>query len=219
MTNTRSPHYISPKLEVRPCPEKGGYGVFAREAIVKHDLLCAWGGDVVAQSELGNLSHEIITHGIQVEEGIYLMPPTDGLTSADYFNHSCAPNAGLSGQICLVAIRDISPDEEVCFDYAMSDTTPYDEFDCHCGAVTCRGRVTGNDWRRPELQRRYYGYFMPYIQRRIDALYSKRKSSNKMAGRKNDYDIKIVSGKKTVYGIKIVSGKKGNFGRRPLVIP
>ncbi len=210
-----SPHYTSPKLELRPCPEKGGFGVFAREAVKKNELLCAWGGIMVPESALSELSIETITHGVQIEEGMYLMPP-GGLTTGDYVNHSCNPNAGLSGQVCLVAMRDIFPDEEICFDYAMSDTTPYDEFECNCGAPTCRGRVTGNDWMRPELQRRYYGYFMPYIQRRIDAFYSKRKSFSKMAGRKTDYDIKIVSGKKTVYGIKIVSGKKGTSSRRPV---
>lgn len=203
-----SPSYTSPKLELRTLPEKGGYGIFARELIKKHELISAWGGVMVPEEKLDELPHEIVTHGIQIEEGIYLMPPNNELTMADYFNHSCNPNAGLSGQVCLVAMRDIASGEEVCFDYAMSDTTPYDEFECHCGSMTCRKYVSGNDWMRPELQRRYYGYFMPYIQRRIDAFYSKRKRFSKMAGRKNDYDIKIVSGKKMVYGIKIVSGKK-----------
>lgn len=61
--------------------------------------------------------------------------------------------------------------EEVCFDYAMSDGSPYDEFDCTCGAADCRRRVTGNDWCRPELQQRYAGYFSPYLQRRIEQLH------------------------------------------------
>src|SRR5262249_55358196 len=51
----------------------------------------------------------------------------------------------------------------------MSDGTPYDQFPCGCGATTCRGHVTGDDWARPELWERYRGYFSPYLQRRIDA--------------------------------------------------
>jgi hypothetical protein len=66
-------------------------------------------------------------------------------------------------------MRDIQPGEEICFDYAMSDTMPYDEFQCECGAPNCRRSVTGSDWQLPELQKRYAGYFSPHVQRRIDA--------------------------------------------------
>jgi len=83
------------------------------------------------------------------------------------FNHSCNPNSGLSGQITLIAIREIERDEEVCFDYAMSDSSDYDEFECHCGQPNCRKKITGRDWKLPELQGRYRDYFSPYLQRRI----------------------------------------------------
>jgi hypothetical protein len=103
---------------------------------------------------------------LQVEDRHFLVPRPIG--EGDYVNHSCNPNAGLSGQIGLVAMRDIKIDEEVCFDYAMSDTMPYDEFECGCGQPTCRGKITGNDWQRPELQKRYAGFFSPHVQRKID---------------------------------------------------
>jgi len=93
----------------------------------------------------------------------------------DYVNHCCNPNAGLSGQIALVAMRDIQPGEEICFDYAMSDTRPYDEFACDCGAPNCRRHVTGSDWQLPELQKRYAGYFAPHVQRKIDAMHASRR--------------------------------------------
>ncbi len=31
----------------------------------------------------------------------------------------------------------------------------------------CRGRVTGQDWRRPELQARYGDEFLPHLRRRM----------------------------------------------------
>lgn len=40
---------------------------------------------------------------------------------------------------------------------------------CNCGAQICRGIVTGQDWRRKELQRKYHGYIAWYLQRKIDA--------------------------------------------------
>ena len=69
----------------------------------------------------------------------------------------------MSGQIGVVALRDLAAGDEICIDYAMCDGSPYDEFECGCGTPTCRGRITGDDWRRPELQARYAGYFSPYF--------------------------------------------------------
>src|SRR5690606_33853967 len=86
----------------------------------------------------------------------------------DFVNHSCEPNAGLLGQIGLVAMRAIAAEEEICYDYAMSDGSAYDEFDCSCGMRLCRGRISGSDWSIPRRQERYRGYFSPYLQRRID---------------------------------------------------
>ena len=41
---------------------------------------------------------------------------------------------------------------------------------CYCGKPTCRGVVTGSDWREPALQEKYAGWFSPYLARRIAAL-------------------------------------------------
>jgi hypothetical protein len=45
--------------------------------------------------------------------------------------------------------------EEICFDFAISDGDHYDEFDCQCSYAVCRERVTGDDWQMPELQQRF----------------------------------------------------------------
>ncbi|HLB46444.1 MAG TPA: SET domain-containing protein-lysine N-methyltransferase [Anaerolineales bacterium] len=159
--------YLSPKLEGRLNPAKGGFGVYARERVCTGELLVVWGGSVVDYDTLVALPAIKQIRSVQVEEDRYLVSHSTN-DPADYFNHSCNPNAGLAGQIALVAMRDIEPGDEVCFDYAMSDASPYDEFECECGVPTCRKRITGNDWMNPELQERYAGSFSPYIQRRIE---------------------------------------------------
>jgi len=166
--STQPSSYLSAKLQGRLKPDRTGNGIFALEPLKKGELLAVFGGVVYPSTTFTFLSDHERSLSIQVEEELFLVPERIG--QGDYVNHSCDPNAGLSGQIVLVAMRDIQPGEEVCFDYAMSDTVPYDEFDCACGAANCRGRVTGNDWRIPELQKRYLGYFMPHVQRRIAAL-------------------------------------------------
>jgi len=165
--------YLSPKCVVLKAPEKGGHAVFAREPIAATELIAVWSGRVVMSAELETLTPELRQHSVQVEEGLFLtsLSPDE---APDYINHCCDPNAGLSGQIALIAMRPIPAGEEITFDYAMSDGSPYDEFACACGAVTCRGRVTGEDWRLPALWRRYDGFFSPYLQRRIARLQEQR---------------------------------------------
>jgi SET domain-containing protein len=170
--------FTSPKLEMRSCVRKGGFGLFARESLKKGEILCVWGGEIVTEEQLENIPPERAKHGLQVEESIYLLPLQEG-DPGDYVNHSCDPNAGLIGQICMVAMRDINADEEVCFDYAMSDSSDYDEFQCQCGSDICRVTITGNDWKIPALQEKYYGYFIPYLQRRIDVLKGKHNGHKK----------------------------------------
>jgi hypothetical protein len=61
-----------------------------------------------------------------------------------------------------IASRDIGADEEVTYDYAMSETpgSTHMPFDCRCGAgAACRGRITARDCLLPELRARYAGFF------------------------------------------------------------
>lgn len=172
MTFKQPTSYLVPKLVGKTLPAKGGHGVFAESPIKAGELLVAWGGEIIVGEALAHLPAAARRLSIQIEENLFLVPIQPG--PADYVNHSCDPNAGMSGQICLVALRDIAPGEEICYDYAMSDGSPYDEFECHCGAATCRGRVTGDDWQRPELWQRYGNHFSPYLQRRINELRQSR---------------------------------------------
>jgi hypothetical protein len=158
--------HISSKLEGRLIPSKGGRGLFARERVRAGETLLVWGGEVATSDMLKRMSEDKHRLSVQIEEDLYLVTPNEG--PADWVNHSCDPNAGLVGQIVLVALRDIRAGEEIGFDYATSDGSPYDEFECGCASRLCRHHVTGNDWKLPELQARYAGHFSPYIQSRID---------------------------------------------------
>lgn len=164
-----TPHsYFSPRLEVRPLAVKGDYGVFACEDVPAGELLVMWTGRLMTPEQFDRLPPLQRSRSVQVEEQLYLVPTRT--EPGDFVNHSCDPNAGLSGQTALVALRDIAAGEEITYDYAMTDGSPYDEFDCRCGAPNCRRRVTGEDWQLPELQARYQGCFSPYLQRRMNRL-------------------------------------------------
>lgn len=165
--------YLTDKCEVQNRDVTGGKAVYARDAIEPGELIAVWSGRIVSAEELEELPEEIRRHTVQVEEQLYLAShgPDEG---PDYINHSCEPNAGLEGQIAIVALQRINPGEEVTIDYAMCDGSPYDEFECGCGSAICRGLVTGDDWRNPTLWERYAGHFSPYLERRIKALKRRR---------------------------------------------
>jgi len=164
----RSFSYLNPKCEARD-NSGGGCGVFAGSRILKGELVSMWGGRVARKNEIDSAMPRFTERVLQIEEDLYLLTVGEKEPN-DCFNHSCDPNLGFTGQIGLLALRDIQEGEELTFDYAMSDGEPYDEFDCRCGSPNCRKKITGDDWKLPELWARYKGYFSPYLARRIDSL-------------------------------------------------
>lgn len=156
---------ISPKVIVKT----GGIdkqGMFAIDHIRKGEIVFIKGGHIITREEL--FSSSVINSYMPISDDYFL-----GATNADeekdiklYNNHSCDPNCGLHGEITFVAMRDIYPGEELTVDYAFIDNEDY-SFECHCGSLHCRHIVTGFDWKRPELQEKYYPYFAQYLKDKI----------------------------------------------------
>ena len=149
-------------------------GIFAREKINKDERVAIFGGQIMRIDEINDLPENLQEYPMQIEERFVIGIRDHQMTEdTDYFNHSCDPNCGMKGQIFLVAMRDIQPREEITFDYAMivSPSVGSDivfSMHCACGAENCRGEITENDWRLPELQKKYNGYFSQYLQEKID---------------------------------------------------
>lgn len=167
MINSSFSH-LNSKCEARE-NSTGGCGVFANTMIAKNELISLWGGRIVHKDELDPSMPRFTQRVLQVDEDLYLLTAEEK-EPTDCFNHSCDPNLGFSGQIGLIALRDIRAGEELTFDYAMSDGGPYDEFECHCGSIHCRRKITGSDWKLPQLWNKYKGYFSPYLARRIEKI-------------------------------------------------
>jgi SET domain-containing protein len=172
--------WLNPKAIVK-CSSIDKKGVFAKKLIKKGEIISVSGGAIVDEKEYKKLKKgkfkKIDEYSLKVADGFYLVSHKKGeLETDDFFNHSCNPNAGYKGHLLVVAMRDIKPKEEITYDYAMTDCDKEDYFKCHCGAKNCRGVVTGDDWKKPELQRRYKGYFSWYIQEKINKLRKRRTS-------------------------------------------
>ena len=69
-------------------------------------------------------------------------------------------------------MRNIQIEEEITYDYAMTDANWENvtcaEMKCLCEANNCRRIITGDDWKRVDLQEKYKGYFSTFIQEMIE---------------------------------------------------
>ncbi len=117
---------------------------------------------------LARVERKIAHSFIQIEDGFYL-----GAVRSDevkrnkiWLNHSCDPNVGIRGQSTFVAMRKIRAGEELTYDWAMEENGK-SVTRCKCGTRRCRGVLTGQDWRRAVLQRKYLGYFSAYLAEKI----------------------------------------------------
>ena len=161
--------YFSPKVEKRPSAIHGRR-LFARRAIAKGEIVVVKGGRVLTREQRDRIAETLGPSEIQIAEDLFFGPAAAAEREGGmmHLNHSCEPNVGVQGQIVFVAMWEIAAGEELTFDYAMTDDEPY-EMECLCGCAACRHVITGADWRKPELQAKYDGYFSSFIQRRIDA--------------------------------------------------
>ena len=164
-------NWLTPKAQMRVTPGKGS-GSFAISKISKGEIVASFGGHVVYQSELANYSADRVSRSLQLNNDQYLLSG-DVPESGDMINHSCEPNCGMAGTSSVQAISDIEIGEELSFDYAMSDSSQYDEFNCACGKVKCREKITGLDWQKKDLQVKCSNYFSAYIERLIKLSHSK----------------------------------------------
>jgi hypothetical protein len=126
-----------------------GYGIVATHAMAR--------GDVIFHGE--GRAHRLVTrhyverrwppveqlafrrYAVPLSAEVYALWDADPSGWAPQ-NHSCDPNTVYEG-LEVLARRDIAAGEELTLDYATMLNELSEPFDCHCGAVTCRGVVRG----------------------------------------------------------------------------
>ena len=160
--------YFSPKTEIRES-KIHGRGLFAIADIAKNEVVAVKGGHIVDRKTLREKITPVLGPvEIQVGDDLFMAPVTEEERELSmlYLNHSCDPNLGMRGEITFVAMRDICAGEELTHDWAMTDDDDY-SVECNCGASNCRQILTGKDWQRLDLQKRYAGFFAVYLARKI----------------------------------------------------
>jgi SET domain-containing protein len=160
--------WLHADVAVRPSPV-AGRGLFATAPIPAGTVVSRLGGRLVDTATLRELIEAgedyVDTIVVAADVHLVLAPGNDNR----FGNHACDPNLGWADEYSLVTLHDVAADEELLSDYAMSTVDPGFYLRCHCASYRCRQMVEGTDWTIPQLQRRYVGHWVPYIQSLIDA--------------------------------------------------
>jgi uncharacterized protein len=141
---------MAPDEKVIVLPGNFGRGVHARFPIRAGEKILEFDGPGLTHAEVLALG-EAQAYTIQVgpEEYIDTRPP------GRFTNHSCEPNAGVSGDRHLVALRDIAAGEEIQFDYSTTMSENHWTMDCRCGRPCCRRQIRDFHLLPPSLQAHY----------------------------------------------------------------
>jgi SET domain-containing protein len=149
----------------------GGAGLFATRLIRSGERIW-WENDLshklVDWSDIMKMPprerEEFIEHAWQFDETRWVADDPKSDTSL-LMNHSCDPNAWFVSDTLMTARRDISPGEEVTYDYATSEAFSL-FIECRCGSANCRGFVTHDDHLLEAFQAAYRGHVMSHIERK-----------------------------------------------------
>ena len=155
---------IEDGCELRISSEKGD-GVFATKSFER--------GETVVIGVIKEALNENHSHASQIGENEYVLHA--GLTIK--VNHSCDPNCGIkvneTGAHDFVAIKQITLNEEITFDYAMRNYgVDYFPKKCRCDAEECRHTITGWKDLPSKRKKEYEGFVAPYLLE-VDAKYSR----------------------------------------------
>ena len=134
-----------------------GKGVFARGKFKRGDIVIV--GRPIAESPertWQTLQMEVDTH-VRMDKPFELV------------NHCCDPNCGIRTNefngYNLVAMRDIDEQEEITFDYCMSEWISIAVSACHCGSPICRKTITGGKFLSDQILEKYSGFLAPYYEK------------------------------------------------------
>lgn len=154
-------------MEVRSSPIEGR-GLFARAPIAPGEPVIVMGGRVLTDEEFVAVGARLAKYSAAtIDEGLNILLDDD--TPVQFGNHSCDANLWMQDAVTMAARRPIAVDEEITVDYATHTADKPWRMLCRCGAPACRGVVTQDDWRRPDVQARYPGHFSPFLNARIAA--------------------------------------------------
>ena len=150
----RDPRADDVPFEIRASPIQG-YGAFATRRIPAGTRVIEYAGERLTPDEAdarypdvpGERHH---TYLFAIDDDVVIDAAVNG-NAARFINHSCAPNCDAvidDGRIWIETIHDVTPGEELAYDYAYileerHSPAAKRRYPCTCGAQGCRGTILG----------------------------------------------------------------------------
>ena len=138
--------------------EKKGWGIKTKAPVLAGQFITEYVGEIVSEKVF---KHRMVTD--YVGDTHHYCLHLDGGTVIDghrmggecrFVNHSCEPNCEIQKwtvgghyRMALFSLRDISPGEELTYDYNFSLFNPHEGQACQCGSTRCRGVIGGRTQR------------------------------------------------------------------------
>jgi len=137
-----------------------GFGLFAKRDIKREEIVFIMKGRRIKMNESNKRKLLALPNIMGIDRGWWIDPAKPYV----YANHSCNPNMGVKGKVTFVALRNIKKDEELTFDYSISEDTSW-TMKCFCGSARCRGVVRGTRYLPEEYFKDYYPFFPTYFKK------------------------------------------------------
>lgn len=140
--------------------EIDGTGLLAKRDIKKGEIVFIMKGKVITLNS-HNQKRILADENIMgIEKDKWISPRFPYV----YINHSCSPNTSIRGRVTFVAIKDIKKDEEVTFDYSISEDSTW-KMNCNCGSKHCRKIIRSVKYLPSGLFRKYFPVFPSYFKK------------------------------------------------------
>lgn len=115
-----------------------GKGIFAKKNLRRGDLIFELNCPIIKKTIRSEKGSRKFENWIGIGEGLWLNPNP---TEFRYLNHSCDPSAAIVESSRFIALRDVNKDEEITFDYSLTDADKHWKMECSCGSTNCRGTI------------------------------------------------------------------------------
>jgi len=132
-----------------------GKGVFALRPIPAGERIIEYKGEVITWPEaLRRHPHDPAdpnhTFYFHIDDR-HVIDAKVGGNAARWINHACEPNCQadeIDGRVFISALTDLSPGEELFYDYGLVIDERYTprlkkQYECRCGSPRCRGTLLG----------------------------------------------------------------------------
>ncbi len=145
-----------------------GKGVFTKKAFKKGENILIFRGDKKVHFHKSPEESASDPNSVGIGKNLWV-EVVDEITQ--YVNHSCNPNMGIKGRVTCVALCDIKKDEELTFDYSITEEDLFWEMK--------NGESKNIKYFRPKIKSiqtlplEVFNRYMPYVPRYFQKVYKK----------------------------------------------